>query len=249
MRSIAASPAERLVIDDGSAKIKRCSRPVSRILSAFAQLTLRVGETTIPLAPTLLAESSNLPGSVGRAALSGSGRERLDHLLPYLVLLHAGFCVPRLSPAARCALTAPFHPYSPKLETRSVESEGGRCIFCATFRRVAPPGSYPAHCSVEFGLSSPEGTSPLAQTAGLKPRHYTNFVVALGSGRPANCNTQLYRCVGCGRCARVRPCGAAHGCHAVHGCTAPGHRTARRVPERTCRTQRTRLYPSVSCEI
>jgi len=27
-----------------------------------------------------------------------------------LVLLRAGFAVPRLLPAARCALTAPFHP-------------------------------------------------------------------------------------------------------------------------------------------
>ena len=30
---------------------------------------------------------------------------------PYLVLLLVGFTLPRLSPAARCALTAPFHPY------------------------------------------------------------------------------------------------------------------------------------------
>jgi hypothetical protein len=30
---------------------------------------------------------------------------------PYSVLLPAGFTMPRLLPAARCALTAPFHPY------------------------------------------------------------------------------------------------------------------------------------------
>ena len=29
----------------------------------------------------------------------------------YLVLLRAGFTLPRLLPGARCALTAPFHPY------------------------------------------------------------------------------------------------------------------------------------------
>jgi len=29
----------------------------------------------------------------------------------YLVLLRVGFSLPRLLPAARCALTAPFHPY------------------------------------------------------------------------------------------------------------------------------------------
>jgi hypothetical protein len=32
-------------------------------------------------------------------------------LLPYLVLLRAGFSLPPQSLAARCALTAPFHPY------------------------------------------------------------------------------------------------------------------------------------------
>ncbi len=30
-----------------------------------------------------------------------------------------------------------------------------RCIFCGTFRRVSPPGRYPAPCPVELGLSSP----------------------------------------------------------------------------------------------
>jgi len=32
--------------------------------------------------------------------------------------------------------------------------DAGRCIFCGTFRRVAPPSRYEAHCPVEFGLSS-----------------------------------------------------------------------------------------------
>ncbi len=31
----------------------------------------------------------------------------------------------------------------------------GRCSFCGTVRRVAPPGCYPAPCPVELGLSSP----------------------------------------------------------------------------------------------
>jgi hypothetical protein len=31
---------------------------------------------------------------------------------PYLVLLPVGFALPLLLPVARCALTAPFHPYS-----------------------------------------------------------------------------------------------------------------------------------------
>jgi len=56
----------------------------------------------------------------------------------------------RHSLTRRCALTAPFHPYP---------DESGRYVFCGTFRRSAleggPPGCYPAHRSMEFGLSSP----------------------------------------------------------------------------------------------
>src|SRR3546814_2438353 len=32
---------------------------------------------------------------------------------PYLILLRVGFAVPPPLPGARCALTAPFHPYLP----------------------------------------------------------------------------------------------------------------------------------------
>jgi hypothetical protein len=89
---------------------------------------------------------------------SGTGRSwnrpRLpatDPASPYLALLRAGFCLPPMLPPARCALTAPFHPYSP---SRAFAREGERYIFCATFLRVAPTGRYPAHCPAEFGLSS-----------------------------------------------------------------------------------------------
>ena len=51
-----------------------------------------------------------------------------------------------------------------------------RYIFCATFRQVTLPGRYPAHCPVEFGLSSPGLTS----AARLPARG-----VAAGSGRLA----------------------------------------------------------------
>ena len=71
---------------------QRRSRPISRILS----------RTIIPLGRRLLADSSDLPGGLGRAVLITP---------PYLVLLRAGFCLPPTLPPARCALTAPFHPY------------------------------------------------------------------------------------------------------------------------------------------
>ena len=46
-------------------------------------------------------------------------------ILPYLVLLRVGFSLPPPLPAARCALTAPFHPYP---------DCSGRYVFCGTFR-------------------------------------------------------------------------------------------------------------------
>src|SRR5438093_8115730 len=68
------------------------------------------GLTTIPLAPPLLARSSDRPGGVGRAVRSSARRPKAP---PYLVLLRAGFCLPPTLRPARCALTAPFHPYLP----------------------------------------------------------------------------------------------------------------------------------------
>jgi len=59
-------------------------------------------------------------------------------LHPYLALLRVGFTLPLMLPPARCALTAPFHPYQP----------GWRYIFCGTFHRLAPPRRYLALCPV-----------------------------------------------------------------------------------------------------
>ena len=82
-----------------------------------------------------------------RAAYPGLGRSgRL--LVLYSALLRVGFAMRPLLPAARCALTAPFHPCLCPL--------GGhrRSALCGTFRRLTPPGRYPAPCPVELGLSS-----------------------------------------------------------------------------------------------
>ena len=70
---------------------------------------------------------------------------------PYLVLLRTGFTLPLALPQARCALTAPFHPYP--TGTR----QAGRYIFCGTGRRLAPPRRYLASCPMEPGLSSIPG--------------------------------------------------------------------------------------------
>ncbi len=106
---------------------KRRREAVSRILfppsSAFAPLARRYGGlwrmTTIPLAPPSLTGSSNLPGGIGRAVLIAP---------PYLALLRAGFCLPPMLPPARCALTAPFHPYPPPPSPLRSELRRGRPV-------------------------------------------------------------------------------------------------------------------------
>ena len=52
-----------------------------------------------------------------------------------------------LLPVARCALTAPFHPYRPLAWLR-------RSTLCCTSRQLALPRCYLALCPVEPGLSS-----------------------------------------------------------------------------------------------
>ena len=67
---------------------------------------------------------------------------------PYLVLLQVGFTLPPVSPPARCALTAPFHPY---LKRRSVK--GG--LLSVALSLGSPPAAVSRHLvSLEPGLSS-----------------------------------------------------------------------------------------------
>ena len=106
--------------------------------------------TTIPLAPASLAGSCDLPGE------PRTGRPRTS---PLFGLAPCGVW-PATSTCgrARCALTAPFHPYRP---LRRGTGTGGMFSVPLSFRSPRP-GDYPAHCPAEFGLSSPcapcEGT-------------------------------------------------------------------------------------------
>jgi len=54
-------------------------------------------------------------------------------------------------PPARCALTAPFHPY---LNHVTEITLNWRYILCCTCRRLSPPRCYLALCPMEPGLSS-----------------------------------------------------------------------------------------------
>src|SRR5512142_2161601 len=77
-------------------------------------------------------------------------------LAAYLALLRLGVTVPRPLPAARWALTPPFHPYP----------ETGRYLFCGPVRRLAAPRRYLAVCPLELGLSSTRHLDRPAATIG-----------------------------------------------------------------------------------
>jgi len=101
---------------------------------------------------------------------------------PYLVLLRAGFCLPPTLPPARCALTAPFHPYL---------SYPRRYVFCATNPSSHParalPGALP--CGVRTFLPpSPFRATvdkPLSRPAAPKHRG------AKAGDRLADCDTSI----------------------------------------------------------
>jgi len=99
------------------------SRPVSRVLSP--RPVAEAGEADIPLGPALPRASSELTREHGGPPLP------LEAALPYLLLLRVGLAVPPPSPAARCALAAPFHPCLPF---------GRRSVLCGAVPRVASAG-------------------------------------------------------------------------------------------------------------
>ncbi len=95
---------------------------------------------TIPLGRPLPDASRDQPGR-------RAGNRPMCH--PYLVLLRMGFAVPPPLLEARCALTAPFHPYPPSPKAR----EGG--LFSVALSLGSPPPGITRHpVSVEPGLSS-----------------------------------------------------------------------------------------------
>ena len=77
---------------------------------------------------------------------SNPGAERATPSLPYSELLQVGFSERVCRQTAGALL--------PHLFTLAGPEGLGRCVFCATFRRVAPPSRYEAPCPVEIGLSS-----------------------------------------------------------------------------------------------
>src|SRR6202166_4926254 len=110
---------------------------------------------TIPLGRPLPDASRDRPGCRGGNAPDPKVRH------PYLVLLPVGFALPPPLPAARCALTAPFHPCRPA-------NRVWRYVSVALSLRSPPPGVTRHRVSVEPGLSSPRmnGERPSGRLAG-----------------------------------------------------------------------------------
>ena len=138
-------------------------RAVSRILSAP---NFFGGENHLSMQP--------IPGIRFAFAKAGAGRSGI----PYLALHPMGFSVPRCLRFARCALTAPFHPYP-----RLLRNAGG-LIFCGTVRqKVFQPSArvYPRRLSGLRGIA-PFGVrtflSRLAPGAILRPSKTKDNVAA-----------------------------------------------------------------------
>ena len=121
-----------------------------------------------------------------RAAYPGLGRDRRS-LVPYLALLRMGFAMRPLLPAARCALTAPFHPcLCPSLR----EAIGG-LLSAALSVASRRPGvtRHPALRSSDF---PPHGEPAGSRRRSLGPSSWTHYksvssepVVASPSGQSA----------------------------------------------------------------
>jgi hypothetical protein len=107
------------------------SRPVSRVLYGLRRNRRRDDHSSGTAVAGRLEQPTRTRSGDGPAAALAGSRVR-----PYSVLLPVGLAVPRMLPSARCALTAPFHPYRP--------ANRRRFAFCGAFPGVTPAGHYPA---------------------------------------------------------------------------------------------------------
>ena len=138
----------------GQASGRSGSRPVSRVLSKAA----------IHLRRTSPHACSDLPGSGAGHASSPVG-----DALPYLVLLRVGFTLPPVLPPARCALTAPFHPYLASSRTYRAFCAGRSRAEARTrgglFSVALSVGSRPPGVTWHPALRSPDFPPPHVEAA------------------------------------------------------------------------------------
>ena len=116
--------------------------------------------TTIHLGSRLLASSCDLPGGIGRAVRSTvRGCPRRGRCHPIWSCSVRGFACRRRY-RRRGALLPHLFTLTLRLgpASRRDLAQGGM-FSVPLVRQVALPGSYPAPCPAEFGLSSPSSTS------------------------------------------------------------------------------------------
>ncbi len=149
---------------------KGASPPISRILSW----------TAIYLGPTLLPASRGLHVTGGPPC-------------PCSTLLRMGFAKPLRFPGT---LVVSYTTVSPLPVPPGCEIPEGhrRSALCCTFRRVAPPGSYPASCPVESGLSSARGPRPSGELA--RPRSFHPTRATCREEMPSGCDDDLMHRIG-----------------------------------------------------
>jgi len=117
-----------------------CSSRTAKLVCKPSSVPCACRAAAIYLGRQLPAGSSGLPGALETSNL------RAIMPRPCLALLPVGFASASRSPGPPVVSYTTFSPL-PHIRVR-------RSVFCGTFRRVAPPGCYPAPCSVELGLSS-----------------------------------------------------------------------------------------------
>jgi len=141
-------------------------------------------ETAIPLGRALLRASRDQPGRRGGNAPAASAplaRKSRSAGRPYSVLLPMGFTLPPLSPGARCALAAPFHPCP-----RRRGGAGG--LFSVALSLGSPPPAVSRHrIPVEPGLSSTRGLPPRQRPSGRLAAPQCARARRASSPRPACC--------------------------------------------------------------
>ena len=162
-------------------RVKRRSQPVSRILfPSTRRLATRLAQGNDHSSRPVIAHWLRRPTRwLGRAVLRNacaSGRRLATPAAPpYLVLLRAGFCLPPTLPPARCALTAPFHPYP---STRRLRTSLGAVYFLC-------------HCPSSCPARALPGALPFGVRTFLSPRHYAGTAVTGSSDRLADCDSTI----------------------------------------------------------
>jgi hypothetical protein len=179
----------------------RCvRRPVSRVLSA--QGCESMDEATIPLGPASRRASRGQPGERGGNAPAVGTLSGHPAGSPYSALLPVGFTLPPLSPGARCALTAPFHPFR-----QGSRRAGG--LFSVALSLGSPPPVVDRHrISVEPGLSSSTGSLLHQRSPGRLTRG-SGALVSQGSQSAPATSRGNARFAGCQPVRLLRGAGAS----------------------------------------